>query len=341
MRAPASRAVLLPLMLGQAINFVRPGSSDTVRTRLAGVMCEVCENDPDLLRSLPANGLRQAFEFSSTPVVMRRLFSNPAMARFLLQGGGPPVTQPSGPILAVMVAPSFTPGGQMIVFNSGVELECTKAQWREAGDPEGEWREISRANPFRGAAQLNLIIMNPPSTGQLTVRAEGHVKVGDLRSPFVWQREYALKPRAELVLTEAQPNAQEAEWIRSNLDQSMVTANAASGASRLQWVSDLATGTNLNNKLVRAMGTLLQGEHAWPGTMPKIPSGGMEALDFDAIGFDPTKPFQVRLTTDLDGLREQATGDSEYLPTEVVLHFEALDRPPTRVSPTDAPDSPR
>lgn len=338
---PASRAALLPLMLGQAFNFVRPGSSDTVRTRLAGVICEVCEQDPDLLRSLPASGLRQALEFSPSPVVMRRMFSNPAMARYMLQGGGPPVMQPSGPVLGVLVTPALTPGGQMVVFNSGVELECTKAQWREASDPEGQWRDIPRANPFRGVAQVNLTIMNPPAQGQVTVRMEGVVKVGDARTPFTWQRDYTLKPRSELVLTEATANAQEAEWIRDNLTETMVTTNASAGASRLLWVSDLASGTSINNRLVRATATLQQGEKAWEGSSPDRKSAGTGSLDFDAPGFDPTKPFQVLVSTDLDGMRKQATGDSEYLPTEVVLHFEALDRPPTRLSPTDAPDSPR
>lgn len=339
-RDPASRAVLLPVMLGNAFNFVRPGSSDSVRTRLAGVMCDVCESDPALLRSLPVNGLRQAFEFSPSPVVIRRLFSSPAMTRFLLEGGGPPLTQPSGAALNALVAPAFTPGGHLMVFNSGIELESKKAEWRTDADPEGQWRECDRTNQFRQAAQMTLTIDNPPSQGRLWVRLSGEVRMGDMRTPFVWQREYLLKPRSDLTLTETPPNQAEAEWLRDELAGTMVTRNPVAGPTHYLWVCDFATGSSLNNKQVRSTAVLAQGDQTWKGSVPEQRAAGTGSLEFDAPGFDATKPFELRVSTDVEGLREQAGGDSEYLPTEAVLHFEALDRPPVRVSRPETADAP-
>ncbi|MBL9141917.1 MAG: zinc ribbon domain-containing protein [Phycisphaerae bacterium] len=355
---PASRATLLPLATNP-IPYMRSRDSGEP-VRLAKILCQVAAAEPELLASLSASNLNQAFQSSGANAIAQ-LLSDPAMVQFLYRGGGT-VKRVREPSIELTIQPSFNSsvlsGSGIWSFESPFVAEVLSARWRVKGAPESEWRRIRKTaqRSHRRDAEVHFSIDDAPESGEIEVQVDGRLIRRELQSlspagnnstedsssipgiPFTWRMDVSLTPRDSLVLTPetVQPGTQAQSWLQDAVSRAIVTKHPADGPDCFALLTEALAGANISGSLVVLQATLRQGDQAWPGTISSG-TGAERFAGFRPDGFDPSQPFSVFLSPDLAALRARAQGDLTYVDAYVTASFDALDRPPTAIEVRPTP----
>jgi hypothetical protein len=328
---PASREVLLPIAANpQPFMFTRDGAASL---RMARILTDVAETNPALLATLPGGALNQVFG-PQAPGALAHLFTSPALVRHLFAGGE--TMQLIGDAAdSIEVAPSFGGSNPLWTHNSPYGVQLVEAAWRPVGAPDSAWTPAARLKqrPFMMAGEVSLAGL--PASGTIEVRARGEIRrrntnameatlpaTGANGEPLVfeWRRTLHLLPRGEVALTPL-PFGGVKDWIQQKLGGMALTRSADETGRAFTLVGALES--SLNGAWLVLSPTLAQGERTWPA----IRTSTSGSFGFDPAGFDPEKPFEIRLATDHARIRAMVTGDASYYPVRGVLKYDAVDRP--------------